>query len=454
MTADQLDQITRRYLAASFDEIEDRLALEWEGPGLDAHRFDLNDEAHRLSGLLANAELGEFAELARTLLLEGEDTTRRKLARRLIEAKLEAVTAELKALAGNPLRRPTEHRGATAEAPKETPRVSEVARLYGDERVSLRKWSPKTEHLHRTILQTVAELLGDPQIGDVTKEDMRQLGHAITQLPANMGKKFPGKTPREVLKATEGDPSVPRLEPRSVNKYQQLTRSLFAWATEHDTIPKNPAEVLRDVKERRARDDRRPFTDDDLRTYFAKLDQEPKRPELRWLPRIMAYSGLRLGEAAQLTTADIRREGEAWVIDVNDDTEGKQLKTPGSRRLVPVHPRLVELGLLKWTEGAPAGHLFDAQWRTTDNPKRGAVDKLSKLLARRLRDAGVTDPKKTAAHSFRHTVSARLKDAGVPEYQIADLLGHELDSMPVGRYGKTTDLAALAGALGQLRLPV
>lgn len=454
MTADQIDRIARRYLAASFDEIEDRLALDWEGPGLDAHRFDLNDEAHRLSGMLSTTELGEFAELAATLLPDAESTTLRKLARRLIEAKLEATTAELKALVGEPLKRPHEPAGIASEEPRETPKVSEVARLYGDERVSLRQWAPKTEHLHRTILQTIAELLGDPQIGEVSKDDIRRLGHAITRLPANLTKKFPGKGPREVLHDTEGDATIARLEPRSVNKYQQLARSLFAWATAHDYLTQNPAAVLKDVAEGRARDDRKPFTDADLIAYFTVLDRAPNRPELYWIPRILAYSGMRLGEAAQLTTSDIREEAGVIVFDVNEDAEGAKLKTKASRRLIPVHPRLLEMNLLEFAASASPGFLFDFQWRSSDNPKRGRVDKLSKLLNRRLRQAGVIDPRKTGAHSFRHAVSARLKDKGVPEYQIAELLGHEFDSITVGRYGTSTDIVALAKSIGLLQLPV
>lgn len=454
MTADQIELIARRYLAASFEEIEDRLALSWDEPGLDAHGFDLNDEAHRLSGLLSRTELAEFTDVATTLLPGADPHTLRKLARRLIEAKLEAVTAELKALAGEPLKRPVETAREVKAPPKETPRVSKLARIYGDERVSLRKWSPKTEHLHRTILQTLADLLSDPRIGDVTKDDVRQLGQDIARLPANLTKKFPGLPPKDALRAAEGDPAIARLEARSINKYQQLARSLFAWAAAHDYIVQDPMVVLKDVEEGRARDDRKPFTDPDLIAYFRTLDQEADRPELYWLPRILAYSGLRLGEAAQLTRADLKEEFGVLVFDVNEDAEGTRLKTKSSRRLVPVHPRLVELGLLQFAELTPTEFLFEPQWRTTDNPARGAVDKLSKLLGRRLREAGISDRRKTAAHSFRHTVAARLKDSSVPEYQIAELLGHEIESLTVGRYGKTTDLVALRTAISNLRLPI
>ena len=455
MTRAQIDRLTRRYLEATFEEIEERLALDWSDAGRDAHVFDLNDEAHMLGGMLASGDYGDFTAQAAALLPDAETETQRKLARRLIETKLDATAAEIKAFRGEPLRRPTQGdtSGATEGEPKDSPPVSEAARLYGDQRVQLRAWSPKTEKLHRSIFDALAELLGDPPIGEVTKADMRQLAADLVNLPANVTKKYPGVGLKAAIVATEGKPEVARLEPRSVNKYQQLTRSLFAWALENEIIGSSPATVLKDVKERRATEDRKPFTDADLAAYFAEIDREPERPELYWIARILAYSGMRLNEAAQLKGTDIRMENGVVVFDVNEDDEGKKLKTEASRRLVPVHPELVRMGLLAFAERRKGRHIIDARWRTTPNPERGPVDRLSRLLNRRLREAGVDDKRKTGAHSFRHTVSARLKAASVPEYQIAEILGHENQSITTGRYGSTTEVAGLAKAMELLRLP-
>ncbi|KGO99772.1 hypothetical protein N791_00415 [Lysobacter defluvii IMMIB APB-9 = DSM 18482] len=460
MTQEELNRLSRRYLEATFDEIENRLALEgWEETGLDAHRFDLIEEAERLSAALAHADCAPGMAMARQMLPGAEPETQRKLARRLIEAKLEAVKAELAALSGETLRLPVgwapSQPHAHPEPPKATPRVSEVAQLYGDERVALQSWSPRTEHQYRGYLIVLADLLGDPEIGSVTKDDMRRLGLSLIALPANLKKRFPGLTPSAALKAAGDDPSIPRLAPNSVNAYYQAVRSFFSWAEEHDYVQQSPASVLKDVKRGRAQDDRKPFDDEDLVAYFNVLRQErTRRPYLYWIPYIMAFSGCRLGEAAQLQKRDIRREGETWVIDINDAADGKRLKTASSARLVPLHPRLVELGLLEFVAGASEGFLWPAEVRTAADATRSAVDKLQKLLAHRLRKAGVDDPKKTAAHSFRHTIPTRLKGLDVPEYHIAEILGHESDSITTGRYGARTDVQRLHQVLSQLSLPI
>jgi len=464
MTGAQLDGITSRYLATSFEEIEDRLALEWTETGLDVHRWDLGDEAEALTGALASVDYTVGLPWAKAMLPEASEETLRKLARRLIEAKLVAIKAELRALSGEPLQMPQNGSGGLglpaatapiATTPKVTLKVSELAILYGDERVALKQWSPRTEFQHRQIYIVLADLLHDPHIGAVTKDDMRKLLVDLPKLPANLTKRYPTLTPSQALDEVNGAANVLRLAPRSVNKYLQLTRSLFTWALEHDYIDQNPASILRSMKEGRARDDRKPFSDEDLIAYFAQLDAEPNCPPfLFWIPRIMAFSGCRLGEAAQLRKQDLRQERGVWVLDVNDLDEDKRLKTDASRRLIPIHPRLIEMGLLNFVARAAEDFLWPADMRSTNDPRRGDVDKLSKLLGRRLDSAGITDPKKTAAHSFRHTMSARLTALSIPEYQISDILGHENDSMSTGRYGQTTDLAKLHEVLSLLKLPL
>lgn len=460
MTQDDLNQLTRRYMQATFDEIENRLALEgWDEHGLDAHRWDLAEEAERLSAALAHVDYAPGMGRAREMLPDAEEETLRKLARRLIEAKLEAIKAELTALSGQPLRLPTELASATpasqTKTPKRTPRISEVAQLFGDERVALQSWSPRTELQYRGYLSVLADLLGDPEIGTVTKDAMRRLGLSLIALPANLTKRFPGMSPSAVLAAAGEDPDVPKLAPNSVNAYYQAIRSFFAWAEEHEYVQQSPATVLKDVKRPRARDDRKPFDDEDLIAYFGILEGErDKRPFLYWIPYIMAFTGCRLGEAAQLRKEDIRREKGIWVFDINDRTEGQRLKTSSSRRMVPLHPRLEELGLLDYVTKQPEGFLWPANMRTPTDPTRSPVDKLQRLLKSRRDAAGISDPKKTAAHSFRHTLPTRLKALSIPEYQIAEILGHESGSITTSLYGENTDVLSLHEALSRMSLPI
>lgn len=103
MKQDELEALTQRYLAASFDEIEDRLALAWSPAGIEIHSSQLNERCHELSGALATADMPSAIELAAEMAPQADELAQRKLARRLIEARLEATIAELRAVAGEPL---------------------------------------------------------------------------------------------------------------------------------------------------------------------------------------------------------------------------------------------------------------------------------------------------------------------------------------------------------------
>lgn len=345
--------------------------------------------------------------------------------------------------------------GRDARAGQEDSKLSDVVQLYVTEHVSRGRWTPRTEVQFRGYLSLMTELLGDPAIGNVSKASLRELGRSIAVLPSNLSKRLPGLGATDAIAALSGLSEIPRLAPNSVNAHYQCVRSFFSWAVENDFIERNPASALRDVKVGRASEERLPLDDADIVAYFATLDaKKGLQPFEHWVPRILAYTGCRLGEAVQLTKADFKQVQGVWVVDINDDTAAKRLKTPSSRRLVPLHPRLVELGLLDHVATCPAGFLWPVQVRVAASPTRSNVDKIQKRLAYAFRKAGISDPRKTAAHSFRHTVSQRLKSLRVEDYVIAELLGHEHGHISVGRYGGRSDLAMLHEVLARLRLPL
>lgn len=456
MTREELDSLYRQYLATKFDEIEERLSSPLTEEQAEVTSFVLNDEAHRISAALAFGHVEERLPEAVGLAPQAPEEMQRRLARRLLEADLRATVAELGALEGRPLDRPEETLvlpGATLDQTVSSPLLSEVVELYCAEHIGLKKWSDRTADQSRKIFELVVGLMGDRPIHEITKSDIRTLGAQMLLLPTNMTKRFRGLTPLQVLEAVESKPDLPRLQPRSINKNYQYVRSLFLWAMEHDYLTQNPATILRDVHEGRAQDARKALDDDDIERFFGFAEQQATEPYERWVPRIMAFTGCRMGEAARLERRDVRQVDGLWVFDINADHPEKRVKTENSLRLIPVHPRLIELGLLDFVHGAPEGFLFPRHIRYSDDPKRSPVDLLSKQLSRWLRSSGVIDKKKQV-QSLRETMATKLKDLGTPEYQIAEILGHENSNISTGRYGKHTKLGTLHDALAKVVLPI
>ena len=62
----------------------------------------------------------------------------------------------------------------------------------------------------------------------------------------------------------------------------------------------------------------------------------------------------------------------------------------------------------------------------------------------------VTANPKRVFHSFRHCLADRLKQAGIQETLIAEILGHSIESVTMGRYGKRYQPKVLLDALVKL----
>lgn len=466
MTRAQLDALTRQYLKRNLDEIEEQLAQEWDAASLEVHQDQLIDEARRLSSALARADYARFLPEAQAALPAGDDVLVRRLARRYMEAKLEVLEAGIKAIHGEPLQPAFVERYAASSTvnPESTsdraappsPALSAVVAQYSESKRATKSWSARSAQHYADMYATIVELLADPPIRSVTKDDIRRLGLALTNYPKNAKKVLPGMSAQEALASAANNTAIAKLSPRSVNAYQQAVRSLFRWAHDHDLVDSNPATVLKDVKTHGTiREERHPFTDPEIRAYFSQLQKDLQaEPWLYWIPAIMAYTGCRLGEAAQLRKEDIRLEDGIWIFDINDDHPAKRLKTAYSRRLVPVHSRLIELGILELQPASPDGFLWPADMRTAKNQEDSPIDRLQKKLAHRLKRSGVKQDKTTGAHSFRHTLIARLKSESIPDYQIAEIVGHKHDSITTGRYGSVTDLRRLKDVMERLQLPV
>lgn len=221
MTREELDRLTLRYLATSFEELEDDLALDWAPEALEAWSWQLNDRCYALSGSLSVGDVTATLPLVESVAPHATEQEKRKLARRFLEVQLKTSMAALKALSGEPLEAPVVPAASAAapDAPIASPSISDVVNLYAEERISSGKWSPKTAGQNQKIYALISDLLINRMVGSITKADIRQLGLDIRRLPANMTKRHPGMTAREVLALELSEVSNPRLKPRSVNKH-------------------------------------------------------------------------------------------------------------------------------------------------------------------------------------------------------------------------------------------
>jgi integrase len=132
-------------------------------------------------------------------------------------------------------------------------------------------------------------------------------------------------------------------------------------------------------------------------------------------------------------------------IRISADGEGQRLKTDASARTVPLHPHLIDWGLLRHVESlrkAGQTRLFP---RTKVESVNGNGNFLSAAFGRYIKAAGVA-PRvgKVGFHSLRKTVVQLMQSAGVPSEYRAQYVGHELGDEHHAAYSRRYSMSELA----------
>lgn len=278
-----------------------------------------------------------------------------------------------------------------------------------------------------------------------------------------------------------------------------VLKNILEHARKYGWIDNNPASVV-DTKQRRSASevDKHPFSSDELKLIFPGLsygDNFTTRFKNRdtsydcakfWTPLIALLSGARLGEIIQLELDDIKHEDGVWFFDITTESSskdsGKELKTKGSRRRVPIHSALVKIGLLDYVDQRrkhslrPTG-LFDQYLRgapgkgkvITEWFKGGpnGVDRHGKPRFRYgyLDRCGIScrpdqrpDGSSVSFHSFRHTFADAARRGKLPSGELLRdedsrwILGHT-SSLMTSKYGRGKELGFLQSVVEAVQYP-
>lgn len=335
---------------------------------------------------------------------------------------------------------------------KEKPPISTYIPLYIDSIRSRRK-PPKetTVNSYEVSARLFVEIVGDKPLTELNHKDRNRYDELIVKIPRNR-QKMPETRGKSVMDMI-AIPNLQLMSPSTV-KDEGLRANLFLeWVFHHEGMSR-PFILLErykvdksDVKKRRL------YSDDELRTVFSPVnlmsDRRPS-PFKFWAPLIALHSGARQDEIAQLGLSDIVTiEGVACfdITSIDDATEtgaqraiAKRVKTEAGKRIVPIHSRLIELGLLDYVSALRAsGHELLFPDLAHAAIKYGAL--VSKWFGRYCDKLGLTDPALTF-HSFRHQVITQLTKQTVQRELRMVLCGHAGDE---GKKDVHDDYVHLAG---------
>jgi len=231
-------------------------------------------------------------------------------------------------------------------------------------------------------------------------------------------------------------------------------RALFNYAVQNGLLDENPAHGVT-VRVRRSPASRmQAYDDNEVARILALADQE-RHPARHWLPWLMALSGARVGELAQLWGSRIVDMDGIPVMKIAPAEDGGSLKNEGSERDVPIHPAVVERGFLEFVRSRGDGPLFYGRTRTTKerNPgSRHASKGVANHLAGWIRENGFTDKRKAPNHAFRHWFKTACQRAGILESVADAIQGHQGSRGEADTY-RHPGLDVMAEAIRRISVP-
>ncbi|WP_344964902.1 site-specific integrase [Oceanisphaera sediminis] len=315
----------------------------------------------------------------------------------------------------------------------------EVAEAYLFEKESSGEWTDRTLKNRKAKLRNIVELVGAETIFErMTTKDVFKVRDFIYRFPKNRTKmpNVRDKTLSQVFQMSLDAYEV--LDHQTANNMLGVFKDICAYG-----IPRfHTDDIIASLKPRQKAKARR-----GRKRSFATLNKEKlqallsahhytsvdKRirvnytPDKFWVPLIGMFSGARVGEILQLRVCDVVESVAhgCWYFDLNDEHEGKRLKTDNSRRWVPIHSSLLKLGFLEFmtSRGEGDDKLFK---EVTYSGQDDDTNSFGKWFERTLRkEIGWSAARKETFHSLRHTFVDNLRrTAGLHDWEIASVVGH------------------------------
>ena len=215
--------------------------------------------------------------------------------------------------------------------------------------------------------------------------------------------------------------------------YYSVINRIFKYATSIDIIKSNPLDKIIKPKNRPLKAKENHYTKQEL-TEFLKVCKANCKPVDYTFFHLLAFSGLRSGEAIGLMWSDVDFENKrlsisrtAVVIDKKQTVQDP--KTKRSKRVITLDDETLSV-LKVWKrqqikEYFQAGKAYQhySNYIFTNNRGEWLLSSTMKVKLKRFL-CKHNELKKITPHGFRHTHASLLFEAGITAKIISDRLGH------------------------------
>ena len=302
-----------------------------------------------------------------------------------------------------------------------------------------RIWKPKTEKNYCATLDLFLEVYGDKDIQTVKHKILKDFRDDILmKIPPNMKSNLSKLSVADAIKRNNGK----TLTVHTVNLRLDKLCAFVRWCYQHDYLSKDATHNLKLPEDKRRDEERIAYAPLELGKIFSLLRDDSTeltqwKPYKLWITLIAFFSGARQNEVAQLYTEDIVvKDGFPCFKLTDEDNDDKSIKNKASYRTIPIHPILLQLGLLDVVlSQMQAGH--NLIWHGLKHSGESYGQTFQRFYGRFNRKY-ITDDRRKVFHCFRHGFSDCMKQQGVEERLTDEITGHAGDrkSMSYGHYAQ------------------
>lgn len=329
----------------------------------------------------------------------------------------------------------------------------DLKQMYLKKRIEEGLRDPKR---YETDIDMLLQITGKTYLVDMKQKDMVEFVETLKKLPDynKQRKLYETKNYREIAELYDGNNweilSVNTINNRII-RISAFLDSCVNWEyLDRNRLADKTTKVIN--KQKAKKWERIAFTHEELEKLFKSnwYDKELSynlnhAPDKIFVPLLGLYHGFRQNEICSLYCKDIVNIMDIPCIHIREDELDKTIKTGTSDRTVPIHPKLLEIGFLKFVKHQKRqGHerLFPNLFFTN---KKGYGQAFSKKfnrtsVKRQFIDLEFYKPDSKLRkdfHSFRHTFTEQLKGReDVPDGALDYINGHMNNSESQKRYGK------------------
>lgn len=445
-----VDDRTPGYLRRNHEEIPARLMELYASPedGI-SPRFARRDEA-----MLALA-FSEFTEQRDMSVLDRMADVMTGMIKEYVDKRMQEVFKPEELATAAPAPTPS----AAATSSDKTPHVSEHVEEWQAALISgwphVKPIDPHSAKQYGVSARLFVEIIGDRRFGDINYEDGETFRDQLVRLPDSHGK---GRHVHalEAMKLADAR-GANRMSIKTAKRHNTAMNRYWEWLVYKRLIPRSPSPFTKHKfpGAKSSSKDRDAWTAEQLEHIFKSSDYQAHGRDSaeHWLPLISLHSGMRLEEICRLRPAeDVQSINGVVCFVIQKHPDGWDPKTEAGERRIPIHPWLIEHGLMKLVhqrrqEGA--SRVFP------ELPLQGK--KLGAQFSRDFSRFKIAHGygRKHVFHSFRHTFRTELEDTSHKDSHINAVMGHEGGNRGEGRtYVKGVSVKVLVKVVGSFQSPL